>query len=226
MIYRWTTLQQLKCFLIISGKLNLYIKKDYVVFTIAGTIILLITILFRLKGLRREESARIELIPFLALSSFLIPILLGIIVRPENLSTFAASKRGITTEFSSGENILKSLKSQIETEGKYKKLTVKQILYLVKKQPEKINHDFVSVEGLVFKQKESLDSFTLVRFLITCCAADATPLGINVVFFQTQELKKDTWVKVRGKIEIENKHVKIISDEVLVLDRPRDPYLY
>ena len=112
-------------------------------------------------------------------------------------------KRGIVTEFEAG-SVLATLKAHIESEGKYRKLNIKQILAIANKKPSELNQTLVSTEGLVFKEKEESDSFVLVRFLITCCAADATPLGIRVISEKVKDLKQDIWVKVKGKVIIEN----------------------
>ena len=174
---------------------------------------------------------------------FLFPIILFIFVRPTSLPTYAALKRGIQTEFLSQE-ILKSLQEKIETEGKYKKLTIKQLLILSKSNPEEIKEKDVTLEGMVYKGEEK-EKFTLIRFLITCCAADATPLGVEVEYQEPEikevqeweiqeeipqekrkEFKNEDWVKVKGKVKIENGKVKIVAEEVEKIEQPSDPYLY
>ncbi|MCM8773101.1 MAG: TIGR03943 family protein [Candidatus Omnitrophica bacterium] len=154
----------------------------------------------------------------------MFPLILFIIAKPTSLPTYAALKRGIKTEFSS-EDVLKSLQEKIEIEGKYKKLTIKQLLAFSKSKPDEINDRDISVEGMVYKG-EGKEKFTLIRFLITCCAADATPLGIEVKYENIEELKNEEWVKVKGKVKIEDGKIIIYAENIEKINPPSDPYLY
>jgi uncharacterized repeat protein (TIGR03943 family) len=175
--------------------------------------------------IRKEKRFKeVNVYDILSFIIFLFPILLFLIVKPTTLPIYAAMKRGIQTEFLS-EDILKSLQEKIETEGKYKKLTIKQILGLSKSKPEEINEKDIAVEGMVYKNE---GKFTLIRFLITCCAADATPLGIEIEYKEEtgKELKNEEWVKVKGKAKVENGKVKIYAEGIEKINPPKDPYLY
>ncbi|MBN1444525.1 MAG: TIGR03943 family protein [Candidatus Omnitrophica bacterium] len=210
-----------------SGKLKLFIKKDYIPFTILGSFILLILFLIRLKRYRKEVSGDIDFMSALSFLAFLFPVLLTTIVRPGNLSSFAAMKRGITGELAAGEtDVLEIMKAQLETEGEYRKLNVKQFLALAKKRPDEIAGKPLCIEGLVFKQNGRADRFILVRFLITCCAADATPLGIEVESSLAGQLQKDIWVKVYGRGNLGQDKPQIIAEDIKEVPKPADLYLY
>lgn len=211
--------------LILTGKLKIFIKKYYSPFTISGTIILLILFIIKLKRFKKEHSEPINFMAGVSFLAFLFPVIITAIVRPGNLSSFAASKRGISTSYQAG-NILEVLKSSVETEGKYKKLTIKQLIAFAEKKKEVIDGKEVAVEGLVYKIKGEKTRFIIVRFLITCCAADATPLGITVNYAKADELKQDTWIKVYGKCVVTNKKPLIIAEKVEKKPAPSDPYLY
>jgi len=179
------------------------------------------------KRFREEVSGDIDFMSAFSFLIFLFPVLLTTIVRPGNLSSFAAMKRGITDELLTGEtDVLEILKTQIETEGQYRKLNVKQFLTFAKNRPDEIAGKLVSVEGLVFKQNGQNNRFMLIRFLITCCAADATPLGIEVVYSQTEQLKQDTWVKVYVQGNFEKDKPQIIAEDIKKTLKPADLYLY
>jgi len=208
-----------------TGNLKIYIKKNYISFTILGSFILLFLFLIKIKRFKKELPEKIDFLSTLSFLIFLFPVILAIVVKPGNLPTFAASKRGITQEFL-GKDLLETLKTELETEGKYKKLNIKQLLAFAKNKPEEIDNKLVSVVGFVFKQNGEKDKFTLVRFLITCCAADAIPLGIEVVYDQTEQLKQDTWVKVYGNCVVEKNKPKIIAEDVKEEQKPSDFYLY
>jgi len=211
--------------LILSGKLKIFIKKYYSPFTISGTVILLILFIIRIKRFKKETSENIDFMSAVSFLAFLFPVILTAVVRPGGLSSFAAGKRGISTSYQAG-NILEILKSSMETEGKYKKLTIKQLIAFAEKKKEAIEGKEVAVEGLVYKVKGAKDTFILVRFLITCCAADATPLGINIKYEKQNELKQDKWVKVYGKCVVKDGKPLIIAEKVVEKNPPSDPYLY
>jgi len=58
----------------------------------------------------------------------------------------------------------------------------------------------VYTEGIVYRdEKVPKDHFVLFRFVITCCAADAQPVGILVHAENVEKLKNDTWVHAEGR---------------------------
>lgn len=225
-------------FLIISftGNFKIFVKKFYFPYIIIGILILLFLFLIEIKKIKKFKEINVyEILSFII---FLFPLILFLIVRPTTLPTYAALKRGIQTEFLS-QDILKSLQEKIETEGKYQKLNIKQLLALSKSKPEEINEKDITIEGMVYKGEK--EKFTLIRFLITCCAADATPLGVEVEYKRhkekkidelvpleekKEEFKNEDWVNVKGKVKIEEGKVKIIAEEVIKKETPSDPYLY
>jgi uncharacterized repeat protein (TIGR03943 family) len=206
----------------LTGNFKIFVKKFYFPYIIIGILILIFILAIEIRKEKRFKEVNVyDILSFII---FLFPILLFLIVKPTTLPTYVAMKRGIQTEFLS-EDILKSLYEKIETEGKYKKLTIKQILALSKSKPEEINEKDIAVEGMVYKNE---GKFTLIRFLITCCAADATPLGIEIEYKEEtgKELKNEEWVKVKGKAKVENGKVKIYAEGIEKISPPKDPYLY
>ena len=74
--------------------------------------------------------------------------------------------------------------------------------------------------------------FFVTRFFVTCCAADAQPVGVAV--FQPdwkQSLALDDWVEVTGAFDL-NPSVKsrqpmvLVPQQVSEVDEPNDPYVY
>ncbi len=225
----------------LTGNFKIFVKKFYFPYIIIGLLILTFLLIVEIKKLKQFKE--VNIFDILSFIIFLFPLLLFLIVKPTTLPIYAALKRGIQTEFLS-EDILKSLHEKIETEGKYKKLTIKQILAFLKSKPEEIDGKDIAVEGVVYKSGEK-GKFTLVRFLITCCAADATPLGIEVEYQEPEieevqeweipeeipqekreKFKNEDWVKVKGKVKIEEGKVKIYAEGIEKINPPSDPYLY
>ncbi len=96
---------------------------------------------------------------------------------------------------------------------------------------ESINNQKVILEGFFYEDEFILDEyFQLSRFVISCCAVDARPVGILV---QKSELSSeyglDDWLKIEGWLEIRDidsrDQVVIIVDELKSINAPDNPYI-
>ena len=65
----------------------------------------------------------------------------------------------------------------------------------------------VEVIGFIFTSKviDPNTQFFVGRFVIRCCAADATPVGLKVDYNWQDQFKSGDWVKVTGKFAVTNK---------------------
>jgi uncharacterized repeat protein (TIGR03943 family) len=68
------------------------------------------------------------------------------------------------------------------------------------------------------------------RFVISCCAADAAPLGLVTQWPDTGSLPNDTWVEVKGRFqmgEFDGEPMPVlIAETITPTDVPEPPYLY
>jgi uncharacterized repeat protein (TIGR03943 family) len=78
---------------------------------------------------------------------------------------------------------------------------------------------------------DSANSFWLSRFVIACCAVDATPVSLPV--FRPgwdKELDVDSWVEVEGQIKAINTggqvNFYLVADSIQAVDQPIEPYDY
>lgn len=61
----------------------------------------------------------------------------------------------------------------------------------------------VSIQGLFAKTISGHDELSAVfRYLITCCAADAQPVGVFISRGTTEGLEDNQWVRAKGKVEL------------------------
>ncbi len=83
--------------------------------------------------------------------------------------------------------------------------------------------------GFVYKEPGfASNQFVVARFSVTCCTADASVFGVLVE--SASKWAKDSWVQVRGKLELR----KVDGFDMLVLkaahiqpvQAPKDPYVY
>lgn len=91
----------------------------------------------------------------------------------------------------------------------------------------------VNVTGFVFKPKDyPADMFLASRFLVSCCAVDARPIGLPVrLQGWDAQYASDEWLNVSGKFELE----EVNGEQVLVIvpvtnpektAQPARPYIY
>jgi len=67
---------------------------------------------------------------------------------------------------------------------------------------EKFRGKTILTEGLVYKGEDLPAGYILVfRFLVTCCIADAQPVGVLVACPNAADLENDDWVRVVGRFD-------------------------
>lgn len=89
----------------------------------------------------------------------------------------------------------------------------------------------IQVVGFVFKDTEfGQNRFVPARFTMNCCAADMQPVGLMCNYQGAEQLKKDTWVKVTGKVqkgELRGQIMPVIvAETVEPTDKPKDELVY
>jgi uncharacterized repeat protein (TIGR03943 family) len=71
--------------------------------------------------------------------------------------------------------------------------------------------------------------FLLSRFVVTCCWADATAVGMLVSWHGSEALEADTWVQVRGPVAVgthAGRPIPLVAAETLEgVEAPAHPYL-
>ena len=88
------------------------------------------------------------------------------------------------------------------------------------------------VTGIVTASGDDPDVFYLTRFVVTCCAVDAQPVGVPVQLPSWQDdLAVDQWVRVEGGFQTNRSAsssdpIALVPETVEQVDQPRDPYLY
>ncbi|MEP7104057.1 MAG: TIGR03943 family protein [Candidatus Dojkabacteria bacterium] len=89
----------------------------------------------------------------------------------------------------------------------------------------------VEVVGFIFTPKiiDADTEFLIGRFVIRCCAADATPVGLKVKFKWNDKFKAGDWVKVTGIFEVSenngNEDLYINPVNVEPTNIPNKPYI-
>lgn len=87
------------------------------------------------------------------------------------------------------------------------------------------------VVAFVYHSDQYPDGFFLgARFIISCCVADATPIGLPVYDENSASLAGDSWVRVRGTFQITpfgGSEVPVLyAESIEPVEQPEHPYLY
>ena len=87
------------------------------------------------------------------------------------------------------------------------------------------------VRGFVYRDERfPTGTFMVSRFLLSCCVADAAPIGLAVRWPDADFLDDDAWVWVSGAFAVEtflDERVPVlVATEVTPAEQPPQPYLY
>jgi len=97
-------------------------------------------------------------------------------------------------------------------------------------EPDAYTGDPVNVTGFVIHPPDWSDNYLMVaRFVLTCCAADAYPVGIPVKLMGDRgEFAPDSWVTVQGQMITESldgqRRVVIQPTTMESVPEPENPY--
>ena len=73
-------------------------------------------------------------------------------------------------------------------------------------------------------------SFYLYRFIIFCCAADATPSGLIIYGVDAGSVVENRWYRLRGKVSLFNvegkDYIAIEANSITETEEPANPYEY
>jgi uncharacterized repeat protein (TIGR03943 family) len=82
----------------------------------------------------------------------------------------------------------------------------------------------VKVSGFIFDEG-SPESFTLARFLVTCCTIDAQPVGVPVLLPNWRnDYEEDSWVEIEGAFEERDGQLILIPKNISQIEVPENPY--
>jgi uncharacterized repeat protein (TIGR03943 family) len=224
----------------ISGKLYILIHPNYFGLSIATGITLLI-----LGGLKARQIIQESLVgssPSVQhISLFpkgwgslllIITACLGLFITPQTFGAQMALKRGLTESLPITRAQPQKFRTAIQSENR--SLIEWMRLINVNPEPDAYTGQKAKITGFVIHPPDLPENYIwLGRFVLTCCAADAYPVGIPVLLPQgkSRELyPQDTWLDIEGTMFTEtfNNHRKLTlkSQTVKAILPPKNPYDY
>lgn len=97
--------------------------------------------------------------------------------------------------------------------------------------PASYNRQPVDVSGFIYREPSmGEDEFMVSRFTMSCCVADAYPIGMPVRSGEAGEFATGAWVRVRGEVLADLFQGEfapmILADAIALIEEPAQPYLY
>ena len=177
------------------------------------------------------EEAHIALFPPGFGSSLLVVVAVwGLLTSPKVLASDAALQRGVTETFSFTRAQPQSFRAAIKPEER-------SIIDWVRTlnaypEPDAYTGQKVNVTGFVVYSPELPKQYLLIsRFILTCCAVDAYPVGIPVqIEGSTKDYPADSWLEIQGTMTTEQlagkRKLAIVPSEIKSIPTPKNPYDY
>ncbi len=176
--------------------------------------------------LRQQAAARSRAWRF-GLNS--IPLLLGVLIPAAPLGSSAIDSRGLNADVPLSAGGGSQTQLEIAPEKRSILDWVRAINYA--SDPSEVRGLPADVIGFVYRV-DSLpdDQFMVARFMVTCCSADAQAVAAIVTWPVNTDLTDNTWVRVRGTMDIGQlagqSYPLIEAVSVEPTEQPEHPYMY
>jgi uncharacterized repeat protein (TIGR03943 family) len=159
----------------------------------------------------------------------LLPVVLGITIPPRPLGAAAMANRDVTVSGLSSAVAPKT--SQIASSDRKRNLLDWVAAFSAQRDPQAFNGEEAQVVGFVYRDgRFADDTFMVSRFIVSCCVADATPIGLIVQSPNAATLKQDEWVEVSGVFqtgEFDGQDTLVLmAKQIQPTEPPNQPYLF
>jgi uncharacterized repeat protein (TIGR03943 family) len=209
-------------FLWLTGRDALYLstRTDWVV-PVAAVLLTAATI-GRLASARVASPEPLRAREAWVMGLMVVPVVLVLVAPPATLGTYSAGKRSgfsgtgfaaSAREIGEGELTLVDVAAAQTTPEGERALAARA-------------GETVAFVGFVVRRDDTpADELLLTRYVVSCCAADATVAQVRVVNVTPGEFEPDDWVEVTGPIYPLGREVIVDAQQVVEVERPDRPYL-
>ena len=209
-------------FLILADRVNLYLSTRTSWVVPMAAVVLSVAAVGRFVVAHSARPESLDLREGVVMSLLVAPVVVLLALPPATLGTFSAPKKATYSGSSAGfywtfdetseVNLLMVAAAQTSDEGSQ---------VLAKRAGSEV--DFV---GFVARNADTpSDELLLTRYVITCCAADATVVQIRVVNVTPGLFDQEDWVEVKGTIYPIGRQVIVVASSIEEAPRPDRPYL-
>ena len=230
--------------LAVTNQLILYIHPRYIVFTVimAALGLVLVVASFRRSPAHDHDHDHDQPSPHgfrraITVVGTVLTLTLAValvVVPPTTLTTATAEQRVInSTQVGSGTRTVDSAASA--PAGAFARFTVLDWSSLLRQTTDAgfYRDKAANIVGFITKDTDDPQNvFYVSRFVITCCAVDAQPVGVPVYLPNWRDrFAADQWVKVSGSFETNpstksQQSIALVPTVATKVDQPSEPYLY
>jgi len=157
-------------------------------------------------------------------------VLVGLILPPKSLSSITASQRSIDlNSINLTQNTISAVQNFNKSTSNY---SLGDWISMQSFNPDPLYYKDkdVKISGFLYKPDNlnlPENVVLIARFVVTCCAVDARPVGLKVTLPENAEFKVDDWVEITGKFGLDDKNELIVITEGIVkIDIPSSPYIF
>jgi putative membrane protein len=216
------------------GKLNLYIHPRYILFTVIMSALGLLIILagFWRQAFKSQFARRTSFVGLLAGVACAVVVAGMLVTKPAALTSSTAQQRGINAAAIDSATQSYGMPLTLPSSTDYERFSIKEWASLLSQSndPGLFTGKAVDLSGFVSPAGNNRDVFYVSRFVVSCCAVDARPLGVPVrVQNWRQSYRADQWIQVKGEfIAQPNGDIAIVvkPDTITNIKQPDDPYAY
>ncbi|MEA5462790.1 TIGR03943 family putative permease subunit [Leptothoe sp. PORK10 BA2] len=219
----------------ITGKLFLLLHPDYMWLANGAAIVLLGMAIFKLmqkkQTVTRDTASHTTLLPPQVSSFILLAVaVVALIYTPQAFASDAALQRGISDSLTLTRSKPQRFMRQMASEDRTIIDWVRTLN--VYPEPDAYTGQAVKVSGFVIHPDNWPEGYLMLsRFVLTCCAADAYPVGLPVqLAVSRQAYAPDTWLEVSGKMVTATiagqRQLTIEPTQLETIPEPRNPYEY
>jgi len=220
-----------------SGQLQLLIHPNYNLLVLGAGFGFLIFSSLRAKHLiyRRRSGVNdgpvqhVTLFPpGLGSGLLLVSALLGFLISPAVLASETALQRGLNESLPYTRTEAQSFYNPIPPEERSLLDWVRTLNAYP--EPDAYRDQKVNLKGFVVHSPTLPENYLLIsRFVISCCAMDAYPIGLPVQLTTDRgDYPQDGWLQVQGRMATaelaDRRQLVIVAEAIETIPTPRDPY--
>ncbi|MGY4857071.1 TIGR03943 family putative permease subunit [Cryobacterium sp. AP23] len=224
----------------VTGQLGLYIHPRYFGFTLVmaalGLVFVLASFFFPSAAVAAERTSRRRLAVTVTGSGLLLVIAAVAVLAlpPATLTSATATQREINSGGLDSTDAAEQAATLVGT-GDYERLSVKEWVSLLaqSEDPALFADKTARLIGFVLPDADDPDNvFYVARFVVTCCAVDAQPIGVPVYLpGWSNTYSTDEWVEVEGTFRPNpsgsaQASLAVEPTAIDPVEQPSDPYVY
>ena len=214
-------------------KLKWYIHPRYELFSLAlattGVLLALAALITLPKHNHKTPHKRYR--PYGTMVIIIISVVMLLVIQPAALTSLTVSQRVMNSGVNATSDARES--AILKERGSYTNFTIKDwsLLLSQSSDPKQYQNKPAKVSGFITASKDE-NIFFVSRFVVTCCALDARPIGVPVYSPGWRKtFAPDQWVETSG-VFIANPNTNatertvLSPDYVRPIDKEKNQYVY